>query len=152
MKKDFVEQNKQFILTCFGLATAAILVFWLYDNSSKQTRVHNLSEAIARAKECAKSNFETNADNPCLAHPAGVININGHTMDQWEVWFPKDNFDANCYLVYSNGRSFKSQTFVDMFPTAQKFDPVSEDVYKNWPKPISEKLELIKKSERQNNH
>ena len=152
MKKDFVEQNKQSIFLGISLAISALFVFWIYDNSNKQNHVHNLSEAIIRAQECAKSNYETNADNPCLAHPSGVININGHTMDRWEVWFPKDNFYANGYMVYSNGRSFKSRTCVDMFATAQKFAHVTEDVYKNWPKPITEKLELCKKSEIQNYH
>lgn len=152
MKQNFLEQNRQSIFFGIGLAIAAIFAFWFYDNSSKQNNVHNLSEAIIRAQECAKSNYETNADNPCLAHPSGVININGQIMDRWEVWFPKDNCYANGYMVYSNGRSFKSRTSVDMFATAKKFATASEDVYKNWPKPITEKLELFKKSEIQNNH
>lgn len=139
----------QIVYTAVGLILASSLALWGYESLSKITRVHNLSEAINRAKLCAKVNFESKAEVPCLARPDGIVNLNGQTLYQWQVCFPFNDSFASCYQVYSNGRVYRTHCDIDMFVAAQKFDSSNPDTYTNWPTPIKEKMKMVEEARKQ---
>jgi hypothetical protein len=142
-----MKPKMQFIVTCVGLVIAAGLALWAYE-SSKITLVTNTTDAIVRARDYARSHFELKTENPCLARPEGIVNINGQTMDQWQVCFPISDWSAASYQVYSNGRVINTNVEFDMLLAALKYNANQDDTYTNWSPVIKEKLKKIEETKK----
>ncbi len=143
------EPQTQMVNTAVGLILASSLALWGYETIKKTNHVGSTKEAITRARNHARSNFELETEEPCLARSGGIINIGGQTLDIWEVSFPRGDRYAASYYLYSNGRVYRTHCDLDMFVAAQKFDSSNPDTYTNWPTPIKEKMKMVEEVRKQ---
>lgn len=149
MKFPCLKSNEQFILTCITLVMASLLALFLYEMNKNLSKVENLSEAVIRVRNHAKFYNELKTKEPCLAHPDGVVNVNGQTLDQWHVCFPINDWSAASYQVYSNGRVCRAHCEVDMFLAAQKLGFSKEGFLINWPASVREKMKMVEEARKQ---
>ncbi len=140
MKTFSTKQNNQFLAIGASLLVASLFTLFLFEMNKTLSKVDNLADAVVRAREYVKFDNELRTHNPCFAHAAGIVNIDGQILNQWQVCFPINNRIAASYYVYSNGRVYRSHCDLDMFIAAQECHSYMNDFLINWPITIQEKL------------
>mgnify|MGYP003384280715 CR=1 FL=1 len=144
-----IKQKNQFLAIGASLLVASLLTLFLFEMNKNLSKVNNLADAVVRAREYVKFDNELRTHNPCFAHAAGIVNIDGQVLDQWQVCFPINNRIAASYYVCSNGRVYRSHCDLDMFIAAQECHPYMNNFLINWPITIQEKLIKVDEARKQ---